>query len=490
MFLSISLSPIFNKNNIIKMGENKKLASSFYVLVSVFFFWGFVAASNTILIGLFKEKFQLNQFQSQWVDSAFYLAYGIGSLIYFLISAYVGDPLNKIGYKKGLIIGLCTSAVGALGFVPAASLSSYPLMLGSLFIVAFGFAIQQIVANPYVIALGPPETGAHRVSLAGGINSFGTTIGPLLIAYALFGGINSQNNNAIDINFVKTPYTILAFAFIAFAMLLGISKLPPVTNTEKIEKDFGAFKYPQLILGMIAIFIYVGVEVATQSNLQALIKDPDFLGLDNSQSVHFISLYWGCLMVGRWVGALTVFNLNKTQKNILTVVVPFLVYGLIMLVNFIKGSPMTDFLYFIPFLIILIIGFFLAEEKPAKTMMMFGSMALALMVVGLMLKGSIAVYCFISGGLFCSVMWPCIFSLSIAGLGKYTNQGSALLIMMIFGGAIIPPLQGYVSDIIGLHMSYIIPALCFAYLAYYGYAVKNVLAKQGIDYESSAANAH
>jgi len=472
------------------MSKNKKLSSSFYVLVSVFFFWGFVAASNTILIGLFKDKFQLTQFQSQWVDSAFYLAYGIGSLIYFLISASIGDPLNKIGYKKGLIIGLCTSAIGALGFLPAASLSSYPLMLTSLFIVALGFAIQQIVANPYVIALGPPETGAHRVSLAGGINSFGTTIGPLLIAYALFGDINNQNTAAVDINFVKTPYTILAFAFIAFALLLGISKLPPVTNTEKIEKDLGALKFPQLILGMIAIFIYVGVEVATQSNLQTLIKDPRFLGLDNSQSVHFISLYWGCLMVGRWVGALTIFNLTKIQKNILTITVPFLVYGVIMLVNFIKGSPMNDFLYFIPFLVILIMFFFLAEEKPAKTMMLFGTIAMVLMILGLLLNRSVAVYCFISGGLFCSVMWPCIFSLSIAGLGKYTNQGSALLIMMIFGGAVIPPLQGYLSDIIGIHHSYIIPALCFAYLAYYGYAVKNILAKQGIDYENTNGAPH
>jgi FHS family L-fucose permease-like MFS transporter len=161
-----------------------------------------------------------------------------------------------------------------------------------------------------------------------------------------------------------------------------------------------------------------------------------------------------------------------------------------MLVNFIKGSPMNDFLYFIPYLIILIIGFFLAEEKPAKTMMLFGTMAMTLMILGLFLNRSVAIYCFISGGLFCSVMWPCIFSLSIAGLGKYTNQGSALLIMMIFGGAIIPPLQGYLSDLIGIHLSYIIPALCFAYLAYYGYAVKKVLANQGIDYENTNSAQH
>ncbi|MCC7051224.1 MAG: MFS transporter, partial [Bacteroidia bacterium] len=375
------------------------------------------------------------------------------------------------------------SATGALGFVPAATLNSYPLMLTSLFVVAFGFAIQQIVANPYVIALGSPETGAHRVSLAGGINSFGTTIGPLLSSYALFGSINANSQNVSDINFVKTPYTILAFAFIAFALFLGFSKLPPVSNNEKMEKNFGALKYPQLLLGMLAIFIYVGVEVSTQSNLQALIKTSDFLGLDTNKSVHFISLYWGCLMIGRWIGALTIFNLSKQQKKIATVLVPFIVLGIIMGVNFIKGSPMQDFIYFIPFILILITAFFIAGENPARTMIVFGSIAAILMLAGIFTNGRLAVYLFVSGGLFCSVMWPCIFSLSIAGLGKYTNQGSALLIMMIIGGAFIPPLQGLLSDAIGIHYSYIIPVICFLYLALYGFLVNKTLQKQGINYE-------
>jgi FHS family L-fucose permease-like MFS transporter len=354
-------------------------------------------------------------------------------------------------------------------------------MLTSLFIVALGFALQQIVANPYVIALGTPETGSHRVNLAGGINSLGTTIGPLIIAYALFGDINAKAHVS-DISFVKTPYTVLALAFLVFALFLGFSKLPPIKNTEKIEKDFGALKFPQLILGMIAIFVYVGVEVTTQSNLPALIKEPTILGLNTDKSVHFISMYWGCLMVGRWIGALNVFNLTNVQQKWATVFVPFFVFAIIMGVNFLKGSPMADFIYFIPFIFIVIAAFFITQAHPVKTMIVFGLAALIMLLCGILFNGRIAVYFFISVGLFCSVMWPCIFNLSIAGLGKYTNQGSALLIMMIIGGAIIPSLQGFVGDKIGIQLSYIVPAIGFAYLALYGYWVNKILKKQGINF--------
>jgi len=177
------------------MSSNKRL-SSLWVLLSVFFFWGFVAASNTVLIGLFKKNFELTQAQSQLVDMAFYLSYFVGAGVYLIISIMFGDPLNKVGYKKGLITGLLISAIGALCFIPAAGSASFGMMLFSLFTIGLGFSLQQIVANPYVIALGNPETGSHRISLAGGINSFGTTIGPLLLAYAIFGSIKG-NDNAI-----------------------------------------------------------------------------------------------------------------------------------------------------------------------------------------------------------------------------------------------------------------------------------------------------
>jgi FHS family L-fucose permease-like MFS transporter len=253
--------------------------------------------------------------------------------------------------------------------------------------------------------------------------------------------------------------------------------------------DLGALRYPQIWLGMLAIFVYVGTEVTIQSNLPEYMRK--MFGRESGTTVHFISLYWGSLMIGRWVGALTVFNLKGKMKTLMTIIVPIVVYALILLVNYIKGSPMEDLLKYIPFIGIIIVGFFMAAEKPARTMILFGLMAAAMMAIGILLNNEWSTYCFVSGGLFCSVMWPCIFSLAIAGLGKYTTQGSSLLIMMILGGAIIPPLQGLISDgSMGIHYSYIVPMIGFLFLAWFGFAVKKALAKQGIDYDKSVDAAH
>jgi FHS family L-fucose permease-like MFS transporter len=462
--------------------------------MSVFFFWGFVAASNTVLIPLFKRHFHLMQWQSQLVDFAFYIAYTVGSLVYFIVSVNAGDPLNRIGYKKGLILGLCISALGALGFVPAAGLESYPLMLASLFVVALGFALQQIVANPYVIALGSPETGAHRASLAQGINSFGTMIGPLLLSYAIMGSIAGARDVGLDA--VRMPYLILCGAFLAFALVLAFSPLPPVTGAETMRRDLGALRHPQLVLGMIAIFVYVGTEVSIQSNLPELMRQPFMLGLEHGDTVHFVSLYWGSLMIGRWTGAIGVFAPSRRLRGLLTVGVPLVAYAVLLGVNAIKlgatGHPerMADLYGYAPFVFILIGGFFLAAQRPARTMMLFGAMAAVMMAVGLMTEGKLSLYAFISGGLFCSVMWPCIFALSIAGLGKYTNQGSSLLVMMILGGALLPPMQGYLADWIHIHTSYIVPLLGFIYLAFYGWKVGRVLRARGIDYDATVGSGH
>jgi FHS family L-fucose permease-like MFS transporter len=196
-------------------------------------------------------------------------------------------------------------------------------------------------------------------------------------------------------------------------------------------------------------------------------------------------------MIGRWVGALTVFNLKKTMKMVMTVIVPMLAYAVILAVNYLKGSPMDELLKYLPFIAIVIAGFFMAGEKPARTMILFGAMAALLVITGMLIKNEWSTYCFVSGGLFCSVMWPCIFSLSLAGLGKYTTQGSSLLIMMILGGAVIPPFQGFLSDNgLGIHWSYIVPVAGFAYLAYFGWAVKKTLLKQGIDYDNKIEASH
>jgi FHS family L-fucose permease-like MFS transporter len=467
----------------------QKLQSSFVALISVFFFWGFVAASNGILIPLFKDKFTLTQFQSQLVDLAFYAAYAVGSIIYFFTSRAIGDPINKIGYKKALILGLLISAVGSLFFIPAASLNSYPLLLCALFVIGLGFALQQIVANPFVINFGAKETGAQRLSLAGGINSFGTTIGPVLLSYALFGNINAPAAADSSLDAVKIPALILFALFILCASILWFSKLPEVTNSEKLDKDLGALKYPQLTLGMIAIFVYVGVEVTIQSNMGALLAMPEIKGIDHTKISHFISLYWGSLMIGRWTGALAVFNFSKTVKIIMQFITPFIAFGVIYGVNYLRGSNVDDFLFYIPYILLATAIFIFSGDNPARTLMILSLTACAMMIIGLVSTGNLALYSFISGGLFCSVMWPCIFALAINGLGKYTNQGSSLLIMMILGGAIIPPFQGFLVDVLNPHLSYIITVFCFAYLAWYAFKVTSIFKKQGVELDNSNSSA-
>ena len=468
----------------------QKTNSSFITLITVFFFWGFVGASNGILIPLFKEKFLLTQFQSQLVDLAFYMSYAVGSLIYFFTSRATGDPIDKIGYKKALILGLLISSVGALLFIPAANLFSYPLLLAALFVIGLGFALQQIVANPFVINFGAKETGSHRLNLAGGLNSFGTTIGPVVLSYALFGNISGPVVASNGLSAVKIPALILFGLFILCATILWFSKLPTVNSSEKLDKDLRALKYPQLTLGMVAIFVYVGVEVTIQSNLGALLKMPEIKGIDHTKISHFISLYWGSLMIGRWTGALAVFNFKKYTKIVMQILIPFLAFGVICGINYLRGSNINDYVFYIPYIIIASLIFIFSGDNPARTLLILSLTACVMMVVGLVSTGNLALYSFISGGLFCSVMWPCIFALAINGLGKYTNQGSSLLVMMILGGAIIPPLQGILVDLLNPQISYIVTVFCFAYLAWYAFKVKSIFKKQGIEFQSNTTINH
>ena len=468
----------------------QKTNSSFVTLITVFFFWGFVGASNGILIPLFKEKFLLTQFQSQLVDLAFYMSYAVGSLIYFFTSRATGDPIDKIGYKKALILGLLISSIGALLFIPAANLLSYPLLLAALFVIGLGFALQQIVANPFVINFGAKETGSHRLNLAGGLNSFGTTIGPVILSYALFGNISGPVVVSNGLSAVKIPALILFGLFILCATILWFSKLPTVNSSEKLDKDLGALKYPQLTLGMVAIFVYVGVEVTIQSNLGALLQMPEIKGIDHTKISHFISLYWGSLMIGRWTGALTVFNFSKTTKLMMQIITPFLAFAVIYGINYLRGSQVDDYLYYIPYICIASVLFIFSGDNPARTLLVLSLTACLMMIIGLVSTGNLALYSFISGGLFCSVMWPCIFALAINGLGKYTNQGSSLLVMMILGGAIIPPLQGILVDLLNPQISYIVTVFCFAYLAWYAFKVKSTFKKQGIEFQSHTTVNH
>lgn len=469
--------------------------SQFGTLITVFFFWGFVAASNDILIPVFKKAFTLTQLQSQLVAVAFYVAYTVGSLIYVGVSSAIGgDLLNKIGYKNGIALGLGISAVGTLLFYPAANGDgSFNLMITALFIVALGFSLQQIAANPLAVVIGDPKTGSQRLNMAGGINNFGTTIGPLLVSFAIFGSVSSGNTDA-SIESVKTPYLILGAAFLLVALFFKFSSIPNKIDLETVaekEAESGskvmhkknAMQYPQLVMGMIGIFVYVGVEVSTASNLPEYMRL--HVGIQTEQIAPYISLYWASLMIGRWTASVGAFGVSAAKAKVLNFVMPYLAFAVFLIVNTIAQHDMTQFYVYGLVIIAMIAGDILSKGSPARMLLIFSSMGIIALIIGMLTSGMVSVFAFISVGLFCSTLWPCIFTLAVAGLGKHTNQGSSLLIMMIMGGGVIAALQGWVADdsMLGIQYSYIVGALCFAYLAFYAIRVKSILKSQGIDYD-------
>lgn len=530
-------------------------------LVTVFFFWGFIAAGNSVFIPFCKHYFHLDQFQSQLIDFAFYTAYYVGALALFAYGSFGGkDLVGKWGYKKSIVYGLLFSALGAAAMIIAVNANTFAGMLVGLFIVALGFSLQQTAANPFAINLGDPATGNSRVNLGGAINSFGTTIGPIIVAIALFGttaAITDEKIAALSLSKVIVLYTCVGALFIGAAALFYFSKKVPagileekvekankalytllimtgllivmfapvfnsyktdLTNATDAEKHamnmyrmnwllgalavvvigllaanlsakkksagWGAMQYPQLVLGMLAIFVYVGVEVAIGSNLGELLKQNDFGALQASEATPYIAMYWGSLMIGRWAGSITAFQLSKATKNILLFIVPFIAFAIIIGVNTIAKYDMAPLYYYAVCVLVQIAAFYLSKEKPVRTLLIFSLLGVAAMIIGTMTTGKVAIYAFLSGGLFCSIMWPAIFNLSIAGLGKYTTEGSAFLIMMILGGGIIPPIQGKLADVIGIHQSYWVAVICFAYLAFFAFAVKEILKRQGIDYDA------
>ncbi len=466
----------------------------FIPLVTVFFFWGFVAASNDILIPVFKKAFDLTQGESQLVSVAFYVAYTVGSIIYMIISYLTkGDLINRIGYKNSLALGLVISALGTLLFYPAANTGSFPLMLSGLFIVALGFSLQQTVANPLAIALGPITTGSQRLTLAGGINNLGTTIGPLIVSFAIFGSVTSGNSE-MSIESVKVPYLVLGAAFLLVAILLKFSSLPDKpqavveTESDKTSARSSALKYPQLILGMIAIFVYVGVEVSTASNLPAYMENN--LGFKTQDIAPFISLYWASLMIGRWTGAVEAFTNDMNLQKILRFVAPYLAFGVFLAVNKFMNHDLTPFYVYGLIILVLIIADMASKGNPARMLLIFSVLGIVALLTGMATDGMVSVYAFTSVGLFCSTLWPCIFTLAISGLGKHTSQGSSFLIMMIMGGGIVSWLQGAVSDATNIHFSYIVGVVCFAYLAFYAWRVSGILRTQGIDFDKKVSGGH
>ena len=536
-------------------------------LTTVFFFWGFIAAGNSVFIPFCKGYFNLDQFQSQLIDFAFYGAYYLGALGLFVFGSAKGrDIIGSWGYKKSIVYGLLFSALGAGAMIVSVYANVFAGMLLGLFIVALGFSLQQTSANPFMISLGDEATGSSRINLGGGINSLGTTVGPLIVSLALFGtasAIDDEMIASLSLSKVIILYACVGALFLGVAALFGFSKKVPdgklvsnpedpslldsnATETEQKPKKamsllliitgfliaaftpvfysyrpnlewstefseqvrivgwttgliitigglllaysvgsrqkigWGAMQYPQLTLGMIAIFVYVGVEVAIGSNLGELLRQDEFGGYESSQIAPFVAMFWVSLMIGRWAGAINAFSLKPQTKQLLRFIVPLIAFGVVLALTSASGYNVQPLYWYIVCVVLQIVAFFLTKDKPALTLGVFGALGVIATIIGLTSTGIIAVYAFLSAGLFCSIMWPCIFSLSLAGLGKYQTQGSAFLVMMILGGAIIPPLQGKLSDVIGIQPSFIVGTLCFVYLTFFALFVRKLLKQQGV----------
>jgi FHS family L-fucose permease-like MFS transporter len=416
---------------------------------------------NDILIPYFKDVFELSHFKSMLVQFAFFIAYFIGSLVYLLISISSGDPITKIGYKKAIIIGLLISAFGAFLFYPAAHYQSYAFFLLALFILALGFTMLQIAANPYVAILGPEKTASSRLNLAQGFNSLGTTLAPAIGGFMIFKFFGEQSTGA---DAVRVPYLIFGAVLLLLALFIRFAKLPQFVNKGMIEKGAGALKYPHLVLGMIAVFMYVGGEVSIGSIMIKYLGLNKIAGLSEIEASKIVSLYWGGLMIGRFLGAISLSDFkNLLVKRIIMLGIPVLAFVII--------TYLFDFSIAWKYLVLMavqLIGFTIGKSMPARTLTIFGIAVTLLLIVGVSTNGQIAMWAIVGIGLFNSIMWSNIFTLAIKGLGKHTSQGSSLLVMMILGGALVPMLLGAVADEVGVHYALVVPVVCYLYIIFYG----------------------
>lgn len=387
------------------------------VLTSLFFMWGFITCLNDILIPHLKNLFTLNYTEAMLIQFTFFGAY-------FIMSLPSGILVDKIGYKRGIIIGLCTAGIGTLLFYPAAGSQSYPLFLGAFFILASGITLLQVAANPYVAILGKPETASSRLNLTQAFNSLGTFLAPFFGSFLILSvatGAVTEMDKAAEAARVQTPYLLLTAALFVIAAIIAKTKLPAIHGeTLKTMKDGktvndSAWKYPHLVLGAVAIFAYVGAEVSIGSFLVNFMGSSDIAGFSAEKAGYFVSFYWGGAMVGRFIGSAI-----------------------------------------------------LRRIMPGQVLAFNAFAACILVVLTMVTSGYLAMGTILLVGLFNSIMFPTIFTLGVDRLGRHTGQGSGILCMAIVGGAIVPLLQGFFADRIGIHHAFFLPAVCYLYIAYYG----------------------
>jgi FHS family L-fucose permease-like MFS transporter len=572
----------------------KNYRGPFAIMTVLFFMWGFMTVFNDILIPRFKEAFTLDYYHAMFVQLAFFGAYFIGSVIYYLISAFTGDPIAKIGYKNGVVIGLLIAAVGSAVFWPAANLAprstiiastdldhfpsliqtitqqkdpvsvfiytnlaestrqmlnqnsgsdqerlkknlsddldkiingsaiydqqrfagvelqdatrqllsqnpqgealvrlnrsllqdAYPheilpnlmpywIFLSALFIVGLGFAMLQIAANPYVTILGPERTASSRLNLAQAFNSLGTTIGPLIGGFLIFEYF--AKTGAQGAESVKIPYLTFCIIFLILAGIFFMIRLPHV-GEGKVEQGMGALKYPHVVLGVLAIFMYVGGEVSVGSSIINFLGQPSVAGLDPVEASKYVSLFWGGMLIGRFMGAVELSEMKKINKQLFLVAIPAVCFLLFWLLRSWNGDlKQFDFAAgwvivknYLPLLVLSWVLFQFGRALAGRTLFIFAVTIVALLGVAIGCGGKLAMWCIVGIGLFTSIGWPNIFSLALDRMGVLKSQVSSLLVMAVLGGAILPPLQGKIADHFNIQISYIVPMVAYAYIAFYG----------------------
>jgi FHS family L-fucose permease-like MFS transporter len=383
-------------------------------LTSLFFMWGFITCLNDILIPHLKGVFDLSYSQAMLVQFCFFGAY-------FIVSLPAGAIVKKVGYQKGIVFGLVIAAIGCLCFYPAASLHSYPVFLMALFVLASGITILQVSANPFVSMLGDAKTASSRLTMTQAFNSLGTTIAPFFGAFLILNEAAEAITPQASAESVQMPYVLLAALLLCLAAVFAWLKLPVLSvseenkNTSEASDNESAWSYRHLVLGAVGIFVYVGAEVSIGSFLVSFLAEPSIAGLAEAEAAHYIAYYFGGAMVGRFIGAAV-----------------------------------------------------MQKIAAGKALCFNAFLAVLLILVTVLSSGMVAMVAILLVGLCNSIMFPTIFSLAIQGLGKHTSQASGILCLAIVGGAILPLLQGFLADSIGVQLSFLLPVICYVFIAYYG----------------------
>lgn len=453
-------------NTVPSNNQQSKYTIPLITITLLFFMWGFITCMNDILIPYLKKLFELTFFESMLVQFCFFGAYFLGSLLYFTISYFKGDPINKIGYKNGILLGIVLSALGCVLFYPAATFSVYGLFLGALFVLGLGFTMLQITANAYVSLLGSEDSASSRLNMTNAFNAFGTTIAPVLGGFLIFG---SNHEHTITAEATRIPYLVFAGILLLVALLIYNVKLPSFQSEETETKGLGALKFPQLKLGVVGIFCYVGGEVAVGSFIISFLEKDYIMGLSEAVSKNYLAMYWGGAMIGRFLGAISLnHTMSQAKKMIYMALTATAVFVLIYSIVDLTFDQMSFFLVFI---VLNFVAFLIGKSAPARTLAIFASINVLLLISAMVNQGELAMYSILGMGIFNSIMFSNIYALGISGLGKYTSQGSSLLVMAILGGAIVPIVQGAIADmdpVYGVQHSFIVPVFCYLYIVFFG----------------------